>query len=217
MSFQHAAARRRLDRPPVRHQRLTVVSTRSRPKAAGRTPVSFSAFFKFQHAAARRRLVCRARWPDGCGGFQHAAARRRLGAAVRGCWLGWQFQHAAARRRLGAAAAWTCVNNCSFNTQPPEGGWIVEANRCAAQNSFNTQPPEGGWDCLLIKTQNNNLFQHAAARRRLGQKRAGRLIPMQFQHAAARRRLDLQKHHLNNNHCFNTQPPEGGWLKPFLL
>ena len=55
----------------------------------------------------------------------------------------------------------------SFNTQPPEGGWIlrgvveletgvsthsrpkaagsVNARRNPSCNRFNTQPPEGGW------------------------------------------------------------------------
>ena len=33
----------------------------------------------------------------------------------------------------------------SFNTQPPEGGWIAESNIPTISTSFNTQPPEGGW------------------------------------------------------------------------
>ena len=34
----------------------------------------------------------------------------------------------------------------SFNTQPPEGGWVVPkpANPYYVVR-FNTQPPEGGW------------------------------------------------------------------------
>ena len=38
------------------------------------------------------------------------------------------------------------LNLASFNTQPPEGGWLskspfsLEIGKC-----FNTQPPEGGW------------------------------------------------------------------------
>ena len=34
----------------------------------------------------------------------------------------------------------------SFNTQPPEGGWVNEVfERLTGMYSFNTQPPEGGW------------------------------------------------------------------------
>ena len=34
----------------------------------------------------------------------------------------------------------------SFNTQPPEGGWDMQAVTTTGQEtSFNTQPPEGGW------------------------------------------------------------------------
>ena len=33
----------------------------------------------------------------------------------------------------------------SFNTQPPEGGWRLERKQANGLNSFNTQPPEGGW------------------------------------------------------------------------
>ena len=33
-----------------------------------------------------------------------------------------------------------------------------------------------------------------------------------FQHTAARRRLDLRDLLLKEFSCFNTQPPEGGWV-----
>ena len=33
----------------------------------------------------------------------------------------------------------------SFNTQPPEGGWLEQSKRAKAVCRFNTQPPEGGW------------------------------------------------------------------------
>ena len=31
-----------------------------------------------------------------------------------------------------------------FNTQPPEGGWLVSQIGSDWLNGFNTQPPEGG-------------------------------------------------------------------------
>ena len=78
---------------------------------------------------------------------------------------------------------------CSFNTQPPEGGWFTVADlvtrfvvsthsrpkaagptvaeRETAKMGFNTQPPEGGWSFDWIFKPANFLFQHTAARRRL--------------------------------------------------
>ena len=78
----------------------------------------------------------------------------------------------------------------SFNTQPPEGGWVLCSTVCTTRVSFNTQPPEGGWtyfsngeysDCDVSTHSRpkaaghtsfnkfvNKLFQHTAARRRLG-------------------------------------------------
>ena len=57
--------------------------------------------------------------------------------------------------------------------------------------SFNTQPPEGGWRIIQLPYNGDTLFQHAAARRRLVP--AGVVVSSEylFQHAAARRRLDL--------------------------
>ena len=55
--------------------------------------------------------------------------------------------------------------------------------------SFNTQPPEGGWIIRLRKPLNACLFQHTAARRRLGFCRWSLIQPSKFQHTAARRRL----------------------------
>ena len=34
---------------------------------------------------------------------------------------------------------------CSFNTQPPEGGWLRQVLLLLSPSCFNTQPPEGGW------------------------------------------------------------------------
>ena len=34
---------------------------------------------------------------------------------------------------------------CGFNTQPPEGGWTFRSANGQGYAGFNTQPPEGGW------------------------------------------------------------------------
>ena len=78
------------------------------------------------------------------------------------------FQHTAARRRL-VGMVMSPTKPSSFNTQPPEGGWQRAGHefkrlcRC-----FNTQPPEGGWQNGMKVSAQREVFQHTAARRRLG-------------------------------------------------
>ena len=85
-----------------------------------------------------------------------------------------------------------CLILC-FNTQPPEGGWVF---RLLINMRFfvstHSRPKAAGlyildfiYACLV--------FQHTAARRRLGRPSA----PCRFGIV-----------------CFNTQPPEGGWISP---
>ena len=78
------------------------------------------------------------------------------------------FQHTAARRRLGLVDVWCVWGKICFNTQPPEGGWELQRKSASATHSFNTQPPEGGWSDDAIKSAEKSMFQHTAARRRLG-------------------------------------------------
>ena len=121
--FQHTAARRRLAIVEVLAFDLSVVSTHSRPKAAGschRSAFQFHIGFNTQPPEGGwvlNRLV--AMVDDG---FQHTAARRRLGLE---------------RRQANGSS--------SFNTQPPEGGWLIRLIPVFSSNGFNTQPPEGGW------------------------------------------------------------------------
>ena len=105
--FQHTAARRRLD---VRRRKSAVagmVSTHSRPKAAGAVVAS---------------AYCRARL------FQHTAARRRL---VKQLLTALEIDNVSTHSRPKAAGAvhiQEARNDVSFNTQPPEGGWFPAKN-----------------------------------------------------------------------------------------
>ena len=98
------------------------------------------------------------------------------------------FQHTAARRRLGGGGR-PVERLGSFNTQPPEGGWLLahlvgpvavqfqhtaarrrlghSVKKLGSPSSFNTQPPEGGWTFALPCMPKPPKFQHTAARRRL--------------------------------------------------
>ena len=79
-----------------------VVSTHSRPKAAGAGLASVSNRF----------------W------FQLTAARRRLEAVRKGCFLRWWFQLTAARRRLGGAVSdGTHRLPVSTHSRPKAAGW----------------------------------------------------------------------------------------------
>ena len=55
------------------------------------------------------------------------------------------------------------------------------------------------------------VFQHTAARRRLGTLFCRSFYSKMFQHTAARRRLGVYGLTAFFMCCFNTQPPEGGW------
>ena len=125
---------------------VRIVSTHSRPKAAGKSKSSPScSSLKFQHTAARRRLGLFERvFTAGQVVFQHTAARRRLvwqvehvrrssfvsthsrpkaaGKTNYSSARASMFQHTAARRRLDPKCLSVYLNIC-FNTQPPEGGW----------------------------------------------------------------------------------------------
>ena len=78
------------------------VSTHSRPKAAGTNFIAWARAFVFQLTAARRRLV-------------NMEARQKGAEAV------------STRSRPKAAGSMTKLPRAysmSFNSQPPEGGWL---------------------------------------------------------------------------------------------
>ena len=78
----------------------------------------------------------------------------------------------------------------SFNTQPPEGGWISQIQKFTGIRKVSThsRPKAAGPSCCTRQTA--GLFQHTAARRRLDLEADGVGVVDLFQHTAARRRLD---------------------------
>ena len=100
------------------------------------------------------------------------------------------FQHTAARRRLAECSLSYRPIGESFNTQPPEGGWVVASNYGRCWQCFNTQLPEGGWPNRLHRTHRETVSTHSRPKAAGWQLRAWLL------------RWD----------SFNTQPPEGGWV-----
>ena len=103
--FQHTAARRRLVSDETPLLSAQIVSTHSRPKAAGSHSSSFVISRLFQHTAARRRLEIALKDIKEEWWFQHTAARRRLaGSKLEKAKKLGMFQHTAARRRLASSA-----------------------------------------------------------------------------------------------------------------
>ena len=103
----------------------TVVSTHSRPKAAGLLCGHQTLELQqFQHTAARRRLARadRKTW-IGLGVSTHS--RPKAAGLYRSVspMLSTGFQHTAARRRLDLDYNIRNITR-GFNTQPPEGGWV---------------------------------------------------------------------------------------------
>ena len=148
-----------------------------------------SSFKSFQHAAARRRLGPLVTHSATTRRFQHAAARRRLAncaliAPSSGSFNtqppvgGWLYSVAYRLRRLcfntqPPVGGWTNPHlhrriRGRFNTQPPVGGWYLAGIERSHTSSFNTQPPVGGWASHTAISAGLLMFQHAAARRRLG-------------------------------------------------
>ena len=147
--------------------------------------------------------------------FQHTAARRRLAIAALAKWEPRIVSTHSRPKAAGARHGDSITNDKGFNTQPPEGGWLIcvfitfclrvsthsrpkaagaaKKPSCANQASFNTQPPEGGWDDELPEWQREFSFQHTAARRRLDVVSSQGKGGTWFQHTAARRRLGEDK------------------------
>ena len=143
--FQHTAARRRLGKLGGVSKKDHEVSTHSRPKAAGLIrliPVfcsNVSTHSRPKAAGLAAEMACMA-----LEGFQHTAARRRLGQSK----IQTDYQHSF--NTQPPEGGWLSCVFCHplvfrFNTQPPEGGWGVSQEPEETAGGFNTQPPEGGW------------------------------------------------------------------------
>ena len=125
-------------------------------------------------------------------------------------------------------------NSACFNSQPPEGGWysddgapievvafqltaarrrLGDRNRAASQvQVFQLTAARRRLATGNARDWTTEKFQLTAARRRLGLKGVSSRMIRQFQLTAARRRLDNWWAGFFSSNCFNSQPPEGGWL-----
>ena len=167
--FQHTAARRRLVFHCFDAFGFLLVSTHSRPKAAG----CASSTIRTAPSGFNTQP------PEGGWNFERdndvfcfVSTHSRPKAAGRTSWHAtkWAslFQHTAARRRLGMAQQkelpWVAV---STHSRPKAAGSRPYLTLCVFV-CFNTQPPEGGWQGYTVGYAEYTGFQHTAARRRLG-------------------------------------------------
>ena len=144
------------------------VSTHSRPKAAGPEVMNNALGLMFQHTAARRRLgwkMPKLTWQGKVSTHSRpkAAGPPKISAGYVARW----FQHTAARRRLGAGFAvqqFRCA--VSTHSRPKAAGGVKDKSVVAGKVSTHSRPKAAG------KSSKSDV-----------------------------RRLC----------CFNTQPPEGGW------
>ena len=125
---------------------LAVVSTHSRPKAAG--AFYFSARdvdggFNTQPPEGGWAEI--KKWKHIPQLFQHTAARRRLGSIAKIASRRSRVSTHSRPKAAGQKFFSRVVKQTSFNTQPPEGGWLLYTFLFPFVKSFNTQPPEGGW------------------------------------------------------------------------
>ena len=79
--------------------------------------------------------------------FQHTAARRRLADGFCVLYAGYKVSTHSRPKAAGNSRPMALIRFDSFNTQPPEGGWVATNGALKWIKRFNTQPPEGGW-CL---------------------------------------------------------------------
>ena len=172
-------------------QAFIIVSTHSRPKAAGTMNAQRIAFMLFQLTAARRRLVMSPFVLLPFSPFQLTAARRRLVTLA----IALQAQ----RRR--------------FNSQPPEGGWPFDLHLCEMPNPFQLTAARRRLGRNDDELPSSSGFQLTAARRRL----VARAAPATsgfccFNSQPPEGGWSPNVTCTEQTSRFNSQPPEGGWL-----
>ena len=120
------------------------------------------------------------------------------------------FQHTAARRRLaGFINPAYGFDRVSTHSRPKAAG--RRGKHWTSGSKFQHTAARRRLGDRRLGVVSLLWFQHTAARRRLGFLIVICGMMIGFQHTAARRRLAPVVGVSSPEHCFNTQPPEGGW------
>ena len=195
---------------------IGIVSTHSRPKAAGRLQADMAKLarcFNTQPPEGGWQILYIAGF--GVILFQHTAARRRLamvcvfvGAAV-------LFQHTAARRRLvNHVAIAAAVTGVSTHSRPKAAGCLGIHPLGFCFVSTHSRPKAAGTVERFCKAA-SFVSTHSRPKAAGSSALIGPYGVSGFQHTAARRRLGATSRFKAKQSSFNTQPPEGGWTSPF--
>ena len=189
--FQLTAARRRLGIINGNGQFDGMVSTHSRPKAAGQS--CHPTLGNTQSVSTHSRPKAAGSHPPCRSPASPVSTHSRPKAA-------------------GESTQPPTSHSSGFNSQPPEGGWGRGAQNPAQGSRFNSQPPEGGWLYGLgAGVYPNRVSTHSRP------KAAGR--GRHTAHYRARRFNSQPPEggwgaagYAPGMVCrFNSQPPEGGW------
>ena len=180
--FQHTATRRWLLRAPSLGGGRSFVSTHSHPKVAAYDDGAIE-IEAIVSTHSHPKVAAPSGWP--CAlviSFQHTATRRWLPDGLYISPVFRLFQHTATRRWLRRSPE--CFSQIhGFNTQPPEGGCVIDKEvlinpgvsthshpKVAAvghtgikrpKTSFNTQPPEGGCGYVAFGGKNQKVSTHS--------------------------------------------------------
>ena len=234
--FQLTAARRRLGDERALANWQIVVSTHSRPKAAGSASScvnTWSSGFNSQppeggwlSQLAKASILCRFNSQPPEGGWVCLIARAINEAT---------FQLTAARRRLVfGSIVRPAFNDVSTHSRPKAAGSVIKRLKRYVKVSTHSRPKAAGFVChsftirrkvsthsrpkaaglTLAYSRAGLLFQLTAARRRLGPIGTSTQLRIKFQLTAARRRLVFNSRKTRQQTFgFNSQPPEGGWVR----
>ena len=193
--FQHTAARRRLGNLCRGLPQGVIVSTHSRPKAAGAMYYGISTVIEVStHSRPKAAGTATIPFSYALTGFNTQPPEGGWAIRKSPYSNAWLFQHTAARRRLGTSQNFRSrLHAVSTHSRPKAAG---------------SQRQRQEWQ---------KKFQHTAARRRLDFHFRDTNSVIKFQHTAARRRLAFSKSSSSAGIGFNTQPPEGGWESNFTF
>ena len=144
------------------------VSTHSRPKAAGGSIIiTLEHRHGFNTQPPEGGWYCVMRYCLICSRFQHTAARRRLAIRHTPHRPRDVSTHSRPKAAGGANDYYKTKAAVSTHSRPKAAGRSLGRIDINRYRSFNTQPPEGGWLLKQHLQKETGRFQHTAARRRL--------------------------------------------------
>ena len=180
----------------IRFSKAYKVSTHSRPKAAGAKQISRILPYPVSTHSRPKAAGAATEYSLYAGSVSTHSRPKAAGSGCKPC--GTVLQ--------------------SFNTQPPEGGWLFWSDLGAGWDDVSTHSrPKAAGSISGQRNVSERAFQHTAARRRLGTiwRNVGKVIDVST-HSRPKAAGQAKAAAFKSISGFNTQPPEGGWLQQSL-